>query len=347
MKEEIIFQTYAGSKLYGTDNENSDTDIKGVFLPDINDLILGKAPKHYQMTTGNNGTKNNKDDIDECYYSLHYYLELLAKGDTNALDMLFAYGNKSAVLIIDPIFQEIIDNKDKLITKNLKAYLGYCKNQAFKYSLKGDKLNNFKHLQYFIEGLIHKNIKNKDGEWIDLFTALMSFKGYETGIYADYTKNGKVIGKRAKINIFGEHTYIVIMNNNESFLMISDVLFNLNESIVVTLHKLKNTIASYGKRAENATNDNGADYKALSHCVRVLFQTEELLTEGKITFPLKEADFIKFIKFHTTNMTYEDIMDFIEKKMKYIEETLLPKSTLREKADYEWIDEFILKIYQK
>ena len=39
IKEKILFKTLTGSKLYGTNSENSDTDIKGVFLPDIKDLL--------------------------------------------------------------------------------------------------------------------------------------------------------------------------------------------------------------------------------------------------------------------------------------------------------------------
>ena len=30
MKYEVVYETYFGSKLYGTDNQNSDTDIKGI-----------------------------------------------------------------------------------------------------------------------------------------------------------------------------------------------------------------------------------------------------------------------------------------------------------------------------
>ena len=67
MKEKILFKTKSGSKLYGTDSKSSDLDIKGVFLPDIHDLILNKAPKHYTSTTGNGGMKNNSDDVDETY----------------------------------------------------------------------------------------------------------------------------------------------------------------------------------------------------------------------------------------------------------------------------------------
>ena len=125
MKEKIIFKNLSGSYLYGTNGDNSDKDYKGVFLPELNDLILGKAPKHYTSSTGNNNEKNTSEDIDETYYSLHYFLELAAKGDTNAIDMLFAYTNKDAVIQSSKIWDEIIQNIDKIITKNVKAYLGY------------------------------------------------------------------------------------------------------------------------------------------------------------------------------------------------------------------------------
>ena len=124
MKDEmILFKCLAGSYLYGTNSENSDKDYKGVFLPNINDLILGKAPKHYTSTTGSINERNSSDDIDETYYSLHYFLELAAKGDTNAIDILFAYTNKDAVIIDTPIWNKIIENIDKILTKNVKAYL--------------------------------------------------------------------------------------------------------------------------------------------------------------------------------------------------------------------------------
>jgi hypothetical protein len=44
--EKILFEAYSGSLLYGTNTPGkSDIDIKGVFLPNITDLILNKAPK--------------------------------------------------------------------------------------------------------------------------------------------------------------------------------------------------------------------------------------------------------------------------------------------------------------
>ena len=123
--------------------------------------------------------------------------------------------------------------------------------------------------------------------------------------------------------------------------------FSLNDQLDDALRKVNKVIASYGKRAENAAKDNGADYKAISHAVRVITQVEELLSTGRLVFPLKMADFIKSIKYKTTDMSFDEIMDWIEAKIHEIDEKLLPMSTLPEKADQKWIEQFILKCYGK
>ena len=336
MNETVIFKTLSGSKLYGTYNENSDTDIKGVFLPSMPDLILGKAPKHYVSSTGISNERNNAEDVDETYYSLQYYLELLSKGDTTALDMLFAYTNEKAILTITPVWQELISNVDKVLTKNMKAYLGYCKSQSIKYSIKGEKLNNYNNFMDFCKK--HYYDVNKDGTRKSLYMVLNEFLGHDSidnyipKVGEDRIKAGFILS-----GMFGEHCYFVTADNKESYISISDVKFGLDESMPDVYHKVYKVVASYGKRAENAANDNGADYKAISHCVRVICQVEELLTTNKITFPLKKADFIKSIKYKTTSMNYNEIMEWIDEHIKNIEDNLLPKSTLREKADYKWI----------
>lgn len=351
MKDEmILFKCLGGSYLYGTNSESSDKDYKGVFLPNLNDLILGKAPKHYTSTTGSFNERNSSDDIDETYYSLHYFLELAAKGDTNAIDILFAYTNKDAVIETSPIWDEIIENIDKILTKNVKAYLGYCKSQCIKYSIKGDKLKNYNVFQSFCEKYLHE--KDANGAPITLLEALeLEFNTHQypklisNCIPEPGAERNKIaFGETAKFN-FGDHCYFETAQNKESYITISDVKFQLNDSIKSAYHKVQNVIASYGKRAEAAASDNGVDWKAISHCVRVLLQVEQLLSENKITFPLINANFVKSIKYNTSNMTYEEIMKWIENHIMHIDEVLLPKSTLREKADYKWIEKFILNCY--
>lgn len=350
-EQQIIFKTLSGSKLYGTDSEASDTDIKGVFLPTLKELVLCKASRYYTSTTGPVEGRNTSEDTDESYYSLHYFLELAAKGDTNAIDMLFAYTNKDAVLKVSLIWNELIENIDKILTKNVKAYLGYCKSQCMKYSIKGDKLKNYSTFERFCEEYL--NQKDEHGAPETLFNCLNiefsndDFPNIMSRIWIPPPgERFKVwFDKDTEYN-FGGHCYMETALNKETYITISDVKFQLNDSIKAAYHKVQKVISSYGKRAEAAANDNGIDWKAISHCVRVLLQVEELLTEGKITFPLTKADFIKAIKYNTSDMTYDEIMTWIEDHIMHIDEVLLPKSTLREKADYKWIETFILKCYK-
>jgi predicted nucleotidyltransferase len=351
MKDEmILFKCLGGSYLYGTNSESSDKDYKGVFLPHLRDLILGKAPKHYTSTTGSFNERNSSDDVDETYYSLQYFLELAAKGDTNAIDILFAYTNYEAVIIDTPIWNEIIENIDKILTKNVKAYLGFCKSQCIKYSVKGDKLKNYSTFEKFCVKYLYQ--KDEHGAPDTLFNCLNI--EYSNDDYPNIMSKPIIPppGERFKIGFnketeynFGDHCYFETALNKESYITISDVKFQLNDSIKSACHKVQKVIASYGKRAEAAASNNGVDWKAISHCIRVLLQVEELLTSGKIIFPLKDAEFIKSIKYNTSNLTYEDIMQMIENKIYNIDNNLLPKSTLREKADYKWIEQFILKQY--
>ena len=350
-KINLIFKTYSGSLLYGTNSEKSDIDFKGVFLPEKRDLLLGKPAKTVTKSTASDHVRNTKDDVDESYYSLHYFLELLAKGETNCLDLFFANTNKSAVVLSTPIWEELTQNADKLITKNIDKYLGFCRSQAFKYSFKGEKLANYKKFHQFLTE--NMKVKNVHGTYITLEEALI--KSFEI---IDYTnpkpliKNNVEIGKRYKQRwkdkIFGDHCYIIIANNKEKQLMISDVKFQFTEDVKDVRSKVNRVIESYGERSNIAANAEGADYKALSHSIRVLFQAEQLINEGKITFPLnkEKVDFIKSVKYGTTKLSFEEIVDYINERMDYISNELLPKSTLRESADYKWIDKFILKQYE-
>lgn len=345
--EMLLFETLSGSKLYGTNSEKSDTDIKGVFLPKLNDLILGKAPKTISFSSGSKYEKNSSDDIDKTYYSLQYFLELAAKGETNCIDILFAYTNENAVQYMSPEWKELIQNIDKIITKNMNAYLGYCKSQCQKYSIKGDKFNNYTSFLKMCE--FYYNDKNEHGAPETLYNILCkafhldSLKHLIPNVGEDRVK--VEFGKTAANYNFGDHCYFITANNKESYISISDIKFTLSDSVKSAYHKCQKVINSYGQRAQAAANEDGTDLKAISHCVRVLFQVEELLETGKIEFPLKHADFVKSIKYNTSHLTRDEIMDWIEKKIEYIN-TQLEKSTLREKADYKWIEKFILKCYK-
>lgn len=55
----IVYITVSGSKLFGTDNANSDTNYKGIFIPSREDVLLKKDIEHFNYNT-NTKEKNDK-----------------------------------------------------------------------------------------------------------------------------------------------------------------------------------------------------------------------------------------------------------------------------------------------
>lgn len=117
-----IVKMIFGSHLYGLNTESSDKDYKGIFLPSKEEILLGKIPKTIDLSTNKTNQKNSKEDIDVEYYSLHYFIKLACMGETAALDMLHAPENM--LVETSDIWKEIIKNREKFYTKNLKAFVG-------------------------------------------------------------------------------------------------------------------------------------------------------------------------------------------------------------------------------
>lgn len=338
ISEPILFATIYGSRLYGTDGPDSDMDVRGVFLPAKQGLLLGTPPKHY----------NFKSDRDTSYLSLQYFLQLLTQGETNALDMFFAYTSPTALIQSSPVYEELVANKEKLITINVSKYLGYCRAQALKYSIKGDKIQNYEALKELLDGCASPSSTTL-GEWLVHCRVMGPDAGDPLGDPEDYFKNNTHIGRRFKITDrrLGDHAYLLVCDNKERYIMVSGHLFPQNANLNTTKDSIRKCLASYGKRAFNAAEDNGADYKALSHALRVAYQAQMLLKTGEIIFPLPQPmlDVVRSIKFKTTTMSYEDIVDLIEENIRNIEADYLPNSKLRTTPDHDWINNFVLRQY--
>ena len=156
---------------------------------------------------------------------------------------------------------------------------------------------------------------------------------------------------------FGEHSYVYTEYNGEMLLQVSGVKFQLSDSVKHNIGKLHKIIKGYGVRAELAANSDGVDFKAISHCIRVLFEVEELLKNAHINFPMNEPftfkgqqmttrDFVKGVKYNTLGATYDEIMDWINNELNVVTH-LVETSKLPEVANYKFINKFIINTYEK
>lgn len=300
-----------GSHLYGTANENSDLDYKGIFMPTKELILLNRVPKSYSRNTKNNNRgKNTSDDIDIEIYSLHYFIKLACEGQTVALDMLHA--PNAMIVTSSPVWDLIVENRDKFYTKNLKAFIGYARRQAAKYGIKGSRLNAAKSVIDVLERFSPS--WTLASAWPELPRGEhLYFLGENPNGIRQYQVCGKVLQETQKID------YAL--------------------GIVRKFHD------AYGRRAQQAANNENVDWKAVSHALRAAYQVEELLTDKTITFPLKQAKHLLAIKNGELDFLTE-VSPALEDLMGKVE-VLSEKSDLPKKPDRKFWDQFIIKTIEE
>ncbi len=309
-----------GSHLYGTQTAYSDLDYKAVHVPDAKDILLGQVRGSItERRSKGFGEKNQPGEIETESYSLLKYFDLLSQGQTVALDMLFA-PQYAYVDERSSYWQMIIDNRHRLLTKNSAAFVGYCKKQAAKYGIKGSRvaaaLAVMETLEYAGETI---GYSSKLYEMLFDLIRLVSEQEYVTMTDIPQ-KDGSVI------------TYLEVCGKKLS----------LKTSVKNALDTVRKLVDAYGQRAIQAKNQEGIDWKALSHAVRAGHQAIELLNYGHITFPLTNAAHIIDIKLG--NLRYQHVAEQIEDLLELVKMAELT-SDLPDTIDREWAKELVVSVY--
>lgn len=291
----LICQTKFGSHLYGTATPSSDEDVRGVFLPEAKDILLGRIPK--------TNRELDSDDLDYELYGLHHFVRLATQGQTVAIDMLWTpkelttFGPSYGI-----IWRDLIGLREKFLSKRMGSFIRYARGQAAKYSLKGDKLNKVREFYDCLKrpqqslGEIWDNLP-KDDE-----------RQNPQGI-----RELQIAGKW-----FGETT------------LVSQVMM-----------PIKNLLDRYGERAKLAAASNGADWKALSHAVRVSLELIELLDTKNIVFPLANAE--ELLKIKLGQVPLEKVQETIDVLLDIVE-TKIKSSDLPENVDTQFWDQWLFDI---
>lgn len=315
----ILFKTLFGSHLYGTDTEKSDKDYKGIFLASLDDIIL-KQDKHviYDCTKNSAaGYRNSPDDIDIEYKELREFLREAMAGQTYALDMLFS--NKALWITNSPEWEFIIQNRSKLLSKNVQPFLGYIRQQTAKYGLKGARLAELQRVLKYFEQLPEKDLI---GDHI---------KGLEL---SEFVRVYEVTNERPNGLPALTETYLKVLGKK----------FQLKTQIQHIIRPLRKFDEEYGGRSRMAAKNEGVDWKAVSHAFRCSYQLIELATHQEIVFPLKEAEFLKQVK--TGQIPWLELQDklteLMDKSFKALESSPLPKE-----PDKEFWHKFIIQTYAK
>jgi hypothetical protein len=314
-----------GSHLYGTDTPNSDLDYKGIFMPSKREIYLGNIPKSLTFNTKTGSGKNTNEDKDEEYYSLHYFLKLAMEGETVALDMLNAPFEFCEFFSVEgkKIWEELVLNRHNFYTKNLKAFLGYCRKQASKYGVKGSRLFDAEEVLNFLDGMMIDHHNYYELKMRDVWDELPEGENIQKTVDNKGIKMYEVCGRKIQETADIAYAHEIV----------------------------KKFYDSYGERARLAKDNKNIDWKAISHAIRVAYEMKEIYEQGTITFPLKEAVLLKEVKTGLLDYTTE-VAPLLEKLVDEVEILSLasnyPESVNRKFWDdflVELIEEYINEIY--
>lgn len=309
-----------GSHLYGTDTPASDLDYKSIFIPAGRDILLQQI-KHTISTQRRKaeGEKNFAGEVDEEAYALHRFLQLMAEGQTVALDVIFA--SDAVILEKTPIWDALVTNRERLLTRKSAAFVGYCRTQANKYGIRGSRVNAAKAAMEMFAAIVEEN------------------------------------GTQAKVGQFDARLQEFVASTPHSALVPRDSLgrepilhFECCNRLVPYTVTAKDAYAiyariheEYGHRARKAALNEGIDWKALSHAVRVARQAIELLDTHQIVFPLAYAPHLLDIKLG--KLAYDPVAEEIEELLEAVEQAS-ERSTLPDAPDIAFIDDFVAEHYR-
>lgn len=327
-----VVKMICGSKLFGTDTPASDTDYKGIFIPSGKDILLNNVPK----TSICNSTQGGDVDDHEMFTLLGFF-KLVGQGQTVNMEMLFT--PDEFIIERTPLWDEIVSNRDKLLHKKMTAFVGYCKSQSEKYSIKYDRIEL---LSKLVVELNTEYKMWKDGN-VDLVELREQKPMPRLGDIIDALKvSHKYDESNLTFDVEIKQENKDLDYNGSHFMEVCNMKCQYSSKIDKVMDMLQEKLDGYGKRAKSLKSN--ADWKALSHAVRVGLECIELLKHSRITLPLEQAQMVKDIKMGKS--TYDEVISLIDKNLSEIRE-LEVNTKLPDTFDKKWVDSLILREYTK
>lgn len=136
LEDRTILLTKAGSVIYGTNVETSDTDYKGVCIPPKEYYLGLKSINEYNKSGGKNfGEHNTKDDIDIVICHINKFVRDAMQGVPNNLDILFC--RDEDIIYVDEFGKELRSIRKEFLSKEIyKKFCGFAMAQRYKLDIK-------------------------------------------------------------------------------------------------------------------------------------------------------------------------------------------------------------------
>ena len=335
-----LFTCLFGSRLYGTQTPTSDLDVKHVYLPDLNDMLVGKQlVNKVKKTNTEKNTRNGADDVDEEFLPLQVFARDLLHGQTYALELAFAmdgtHADQTFYDYTDEMFRKFVKElRTKFLTSNVKALMGYAVNQASLYSFKGERLNVVREVKALLTMTASSFVNHRLGDCLDEDTQFTLRMHELTVKYPKY---------------FKRELYDVGGGDMRPCFKLLEKTLPFSDRAAQSLRVVDALEKRYGTRADAATVDN-VDWKATMHALRVVDEGLQLLEFGTLTFPFTPGyvEYLLDVKFGRVDLALvkEELDEKLE-RLKTLEQTttLQPLTPELMKEFETWLAQWMRQFY--
>lgn len=311
--DNIILLTLGGSYAYGTNNENSDLDVRGCALNSKMQILTNEKFEQFV-----------NEVTDTTIYSFNKLISLLSNCNPNTIELL---GNKlEHYLYVSEIGKELIDNSHLFLSKRaVYSFGGYATAQLRRLDNKAVRLVNQeqreKHILNSIMNAFHtfpEKYFHFEEDSIRLYIDKSEQEEYDTEIFMD-------------VNL-----YHYPLRDYKS-------MWSEMNNVVKDYSKI-------GKRNKNAIEHNKFG-KHMMHLIRLYMMCLDILEYEKIvTYREKEHELLMDIrngKFLNEDRQpipeFYEMVDDYEKKLEYAKNN----ANLPDNPDYKRINEFVASVNER
>ena len=305
--DNIIILGLGGSHAYGTNNENSDLDVRGVATHSPEDILTRKG---FDQVVN--------EATDTTVYSLEKIINLLSNCNPNTIEILGL--EPWQYLYVSDIGKALIDNRDMFLSKRaVHAFGGYANSQLRRLSNKAVRLvgqeERERHILASIENARYsypEKYFNYPDDAIRLYIDKAVQEDYDTEIFMD-----------VHLTHYPLRDY---------------------KSMWSEMHNIVKDYSKIGKRNSHAIEHDKLG-KHMMHLVRLYLMCFDILEKGEInTYRKKDHDFLMDIRNgkyldddRQPTEEFYNIVDEFENKLEYLKDhTDLPPN-----PDYNRINKFL------
>lgn len=334
LENNIIYLTKAGSQAYGTANELSDLDIKGIAIPppEVEYNLYNKVEQIENSEFINSKVQHFSNPlnpkIENTIYTLRKFFVLAAEVNPNIIELL--YTSSKSHIIVTPLMETLMNNRSLFISNKAKfTFSGYSAAQAKKIE---------RHRKWILRGEVNKPNREDFGLPKEPPRGIEEVFGYMKSKVEQWNLNQYPLDEMQRSEL-KDTIWEVITNVGGREVSVANwpdeywagvlnkmtVEFNLKDDVVHYINaeraysKAKQVYDSWisWKKERNPTRRelevrSGYDTKHASHLVRLMRMGYEIVTEGKVIVDRTGLDADELLAIKNGAWSFEKVMEFKE-----------------------------------